>query len=245
MKPYFDDGKGRQIFLGDCREILPTLPKCAVVVTSPPYNLVKENSGGSTTAFPEKDVLYEKWYADEIPEPIYQEQQKTIVRMLMAQCEGSVFYNHKVRYAWNRRGEVYHPLQWLAEFPLWCEIIWDRGGATGGNSGRVLLSDERIYQLGKPKNFNGSQGLTSVWRIPPEKVTEHVCAFPVQLVKNCLIISTAVGDLCIDPFMGSGTTLRACKDLGLSCIGIELEEKYAEIAARRLEQEVFDFGANA
>jgi len=65
----------------------------------------------------------------------------------------------------------------------------------------------------------------------------HPTEKPVALIKT--IIAANVGEIVFDPYMGSGTTLRAAKDLGRKAIGIEICEKYCEIAAKRLGQEVF------
>jgi site-specific DNA-methyltransferase (adenine-specific) len=70
---------------------------------------------------------------------------------------------------------------------------------------------------------------------------KHTCPKPFKLWKRIAARFSSAGDSILDPFMGSGTTLRAAKDLGLSAIGIEIEEKYCEIAAERLRQEVLDF----
>ena len=61
----------------------------------------------------------------------------------------------------------------------------------------------------------------------------------LAVFKWVMAAATQMADLVVDPFMGSGTTLRAAKDLGRRAIGIEIEEKYCEIAAKRLAQKVF------
>lgn len=73
----------------------------------------------------------------------------------------------------------------------------------------------------------------------------HPTQKPINLMIWCIGIADKqeFNETILDPFMGSGTTLRAAKDLGRKAIGIEIEEKYCEIAAKRLSQEVFDFGS--
>lgn len=72
---------------------------------------------------------------------------------------------------------------------------------------------------------------------------EHPTEKPEGLMRWSIVRSTASeSDIILDPFMGSGTTLVAAKNLGRTACGIEIEERYCEIAAKRLSQEVFDFG---
>lgn len=69
----------------------------------------------------------------------------------------------------------------------------------------------------------------------------HPTQKPLRVTRWSIVEMAVVSGTVLDPFMGSGTTLRAAKDLGLRAIGIEISEAYCEIAAKRLAQNVFDF----
>lgn len=215
----------------DCLDTMANMPDNAVdiIVTSPPYNLNKNASGGGTSK-----MNYDNWYADDMPEEEYQDWQKKVIRECIRVTRGSIFYNHRIRYAWHGRNKyrtqskIYHPMDWLREFPIWCEMIWDRGGTSGHVNKRCKLSDERIYQIGKPVVFN-DMGYTTIWKINPSKNIGHVCSFPEELVERCIRMCTNVGDLVYDPFMGSGTVAVVANRLDRNYIGSEISKEYCEL----------------
>lgn len=85
-----------------------------------------------------------------------------------------------------------------------------------------------------------------VWRdIPGEHSPDHPAPFPLRLAARLVRMFSFPGDLVLDPFAGTGTTLRAAKDLGRRAIGFEVEGRYCALAARRLSQDVLDFGGAA
>jgi site-specific DNA-methyltransferase (adenine-specific) len=99
------------------------------------------------------------------------------------------------------------------------------------------------HPFGKKKwNGGGSPGVWTHQIIcgeTPERV--HSTQKPLSLMLNLVSLFSDADESILDPFMGSGTTLRAAKDLGRRAIGIEIDERYCEIAAKRLRQEVFEF----
>lgn len=120
--------------------------------------------------------------------------------------------------------------------PNWT-LAWARPGSVQRAFGGGFSHWEPIMVYGKnpydvdckvfpPNTFAGKIG--------------HPCPKPLFLM-TWLISGSKTEGIVLDPFMGSGTTLRAAKDLGRKAIGIEIEEKYCEIAVKRLQQEVFDF----
>jgi DNA modification methylase len=209
--------------------------------TSPPYNQlgsrIPQNPSGMHAGSAWANKVSKNGYGDDMDEDEYQNWQRTCIDEMVRLTSGTVWYNHKLRY---REGWPIFPTAWLGDHKIWAEIIWDRGITMVMNAGRFAPCDERIYGIGKPNKFDQDYGSKmTVWQIPPERgVDGHPCPFPILLPSWAIGAVTQPGEWVLDPFMGSGTTLRAAKDLGRKAIGIEIEEKYCEIAVNRLRQEV-------
>lgn len=241
MQPYYEHG-GITIYHGRWEDVQSTIDACDLVVTSPPYNLKRQWwDQGANGIFPGMArKLTAEWYEDTLPEPAYQQQQRAFLDAWITKCRGSVCYNHKLRHAIKREGKVYHPMEWMIGLPLWTEIIWDRGGGVAHNSRRPLVVDERIYVFGRPVAWH-DYNYTSIWRIPGvAQGIDHPCPFPFELARRLISIFTDRSALVVDPYMGSGTTLRAAKTMGRRSIGIEAHEPYCELAARSLDTTFYE-----
>ena len=115
-------------------------------------------------------------------------------------------------------------------------IVWDKGNGMGEF---WRSSHEFILFLTKQKPDKLKHGgCFNVLRFPSIKNKNHPAEKPVKLIVELLKASSSEDQTILDPFMGSGTTLRAAKDLRRKAVGIEIEEKYCEIAVQRLRQEV-------
>ena len=250
MNPYYRD-KWVTIYCGDCREILPQLDvKVDCIPTSPPFNKHSANrrthptdtwSGGGAA------ISY-GGNKDDMPEGEYQNWQIEIINLCLGvlRDDGSIFYNHKNRTV---NYGVIPPLKWLLETDaiIKQEIIWNRMMIVEVDKVRFYPKTERLYWLIKNKGqpyFNPeSAKFTDIWDIPPsqnENKYRHPASFPEKLCSRCITATTQNGGLVLDPFLGSGTTCYCAKNLNRYSIGIEIEEKYCEIAARRCSQEVME-----
>jgi site-specific DNA-methyltransferase (adenine-specific) len=148
---------------------------------------------------------------------------------------------------WNGRPALVFGSPSLPEPPgVKARLVWHRPGSGMGDLKMPWKPDwEVIYVLGAgfTARHRGSGVLTYHWDdFRGDALHPH--QKPINLMRHLVDRCPPLAEI-VDPFMGSGTTLRAAKDCGRRAIGIEVEERYCEIAARRLAQEVLDFGGVA
>ena len=212
-KPYFQDD-AITIYHGDSRVILPQLTvKADLLLTDPPYGIKysTEKSGyPGIRRFP----------------PMVGDKDLDAVQWLLTQVE-----TYPTCIIWGA-----HCFPHLLPFPgVW--LCWDK---------RVI--DEADAAFGWPFELawvSKRQGKAHIYRVQHGGAVNadganmprmHPTQKPVALFKR--IILDYDGQVILDPFMGSGATLRAAKDLGRKAIGIEIEERYCEVAAKRMAQGV-------
>ena len=232
-----------QIHNLDCLEWMQTQPAESIdtIIFSPPYNKKGLRGGRRTsTALWSKANIDYGVYADEMPEPDYQQWQIQILNECyrLIKPTGSIFYQHKIR-NWDRRG--YHPWDWLSKIDaqFYQEIIWHRKNTLAMDRHYLFTTTERIYWFckGKPQVFKSQlleQFRSDVWVILPQRGSSHPAPFPEQLVENCIKLTTSAGGIVYDPFAGSGTTLAVAKQLGIDSIGTEIDPSYCQLIQQRL-----------
>lgn len=231
-----------KIICGNVNDELKKIPSESIdlIVTSPPYNL--KNSSGNGM----RDGRGGKWanaklingykdHGDNMPHDDYVTWQRECLSDMMrvVKDDGAIFYNHKWRV---QKGLIQDRQDILSGFPVRQIIIWQRNGGFNFNPGYFVPTYEVIYMIAKPK-FKLAKGANShgdVWKIGQSKNIEHPAPFPIELVER--VISSTNAKIVLDPFMGSGSTAIAAKNLNRNYIGIEISKEYCDYAQERINQ---------
>lgn len=243
-KPYYEDDLVT-LYCGEAENVLPTLKdEFDLVFTSPPYNM-GISTGGS---FP-RGRSYGKWSGgllaggygsdrDARPWPEYIAWQHGVLRECwrLLGPAGAIYYNHKPRV---QDGVLLHPRTFIPrELSVRQEIVWARNG--GINAGITHYCSTYEVILVVPRTAfrlrdKSASMVGDVWSIAADVNTEHPAPFPKALPGRAL--ETTGAQSVLDPFAGSGTTLRAALDRGVRAVGIEKDERWCELAVRRLGQQ--------
>lgn len=228
MKPYYEQD-GVTIYHGDCREVLPTVSGCDLVLTDPPYAHRHMDGGGFASG--------RKFYRDGALDGLNDFRLADFAPFLLAAAPMLIAFHSRdlvPDYAALARSagrkydlHVWHKVNaipftantWKSDIE-YIALLWDQ------KPGWVQLHQSEH---------------SKVYSSPINPDPSHPAAKPLTVLLRYLRVLNS--RFVVDPFMGSGTTLRAAKDLGRRAIGIEIEERYCEIAAERLSQTVLPLGA--
>ena len=204
------------LYHGDCREILPSLPKVDLVLTDPPYGIGASNAqfmrtGKQTGRSKCVSGLYESstWDSDPIDDELLQ---LTINAGTNAIVFGGNYFNVS---------------------PSSCWLVWDKNN--GGNKyADAELAWTNLKMAVRLKKYTWHGMIQE--NMSNKEIREHPTQKPVPIIEWCLNFAPKTTLTVADPFMGSGTTGVACANMGKTFYGIERERKYFDIACERIER---------
>ena len=223
--------------LGDCLDVMRNIPSDTIscIVKSPPYNkkgLIGKVKPGNQV-WKKFNIDYDS-YGDDLSEKDYSQWMINVLNEMkrIIKPDGSIFFNHKPR---RHKNKVHLPTDFISksDLDLYQLIIWNRLSSPNIRKDVLLPCTEHIYWLtkGKPKVLKENidkKFHSEVWTINPDRNTKHPAPFPQLLVENCVLLTTELNDLCLDPFLGSGTSAIVSKKHGRNFIGIEIDQKYMD-----------------
>ena len=251
MTPYYDED-GVTIYHANCLDVLPTLPAVDHVITDPPYSEHvhgKSRRGGASA--PQlngsgKPVAASFARVKEFGFPSLDADTMRLAALQIYRTSrrwALVFSDVESSHIWREALTEPDRLDYVRTG------AWVKIGATPQFTGdRPAVGFEAIticHPKGR-KRWNGG-GSHAVWQVPivlnrgGNDPRLHTTQKPEALMMSLVSLFTDEGETILDPFMGSGTTLVAAKRLGRKAIGIEMNEAYCEVAAKRLSQRAFDF----
>ena len=251
--PYYQDESGT-IYHGDCREILPQLEPVDMFFTDPPYG--HNNNNGDLIHRIEQAIPNRRRAGDDGTDiyesrPIANDgaEANELVQWFFAQAADMLRHGGCCCCCCCCGGGGPDPQ--FARWSLWLDehldfkqmVVWDKGPMGMGWHYRrsyetILVGQKRGAAC---KWYDDTDKIENIIRHIPKiipQAKDHPTPKPPELAAHFIALHTQAGEVVCDPFMGGGSTAEAVKLLGRKFIGIEIEEKYCEIAVRRLAQEV-------
>lgn len=222
MKPYYD-GHGITIYHGDCREVVANLQDgiADLLLTDPPYSMDYKNKAGQSL----------RGDGTRLGIRIFRSALLDLDRLLANDTHVYVFCH------WESWPDFYDAVG--AYWRIRNALIWHKNaGGAGDCSGNYAWDYEVVLFAHKGRRLLQGRRDGAVRELlpVPGRRRDHPTQKPVDLLAYFIEKSSLPGETVLDPYMGSGSTLVAARMLGRRAIGVEIEERYCEIAARRVEE---------
>jgi len=214
------------IFNCDCRDILPHLPKVDLVLTDPPYGIDLGNNKSANEI--RSGYLKKKAYSGY--EDTIENFEKIIVPALTQAIQN------------NTRSAIFGFASGLRLLPTPTAMGGIYIPAGCGRNAWGFTCFAPIFFYGSSPDLNLGAKSTAMKSTKMAEKNGHPVPKPIEWMKWLVNLGSRQGETILDPFLGSGTTAVAAKELGRKFIGIEISREYCEIAVKRLRQGVLDFG---